>query len=88
MILSCHEFVGGVESAGSFYMAKPLKALADYVAVRGKDWISSEPLVESLRIDEDNLDSLATEDFNELDGVYKSARARKFLAGLRKELGK
>ena len=48
--------VGDVESAGSFYMAKPLKALADYVAVRGKDWISSEPLVESLRIDEDNLD--------------------------------
>lgn len=80
--------VGDKESAGSFYMAKPLKALADYVAVRGKDWISSEPLVESLRIDEDNLDSLATEDFNELDGVYKSARARRFLAGLRKELGK
>ena len=69
-------------------MAKPLKALADYVASRGLDWTDSSPLVESLRIDEDNLETLETEDFEELEGVYKSARARKFLAGLRKELAK
>ena len=73
---------------GSFYMAKPLKALADYVASHGLDWTGAVPLVESLRIDEDNLETLRKRDFDELDGVYKSARARKFLSGLRKELGK
>ena len=69
-------------------MAKPLKAMADYVASRGLDWDGVEPLEESLRIDVDNLETLESKDFDELDGVYKSARARKFLAGLRKELGK
>lgn len=73
---------------GSFYMAKPLKALADYVASHGLDWTGAVPLVESLRIDEDNLETLRKRDFDELEGVYKSARARKFLSGLRRELGK
>ena len=72
----------------TFYMAKPLKALADYVASRGLDWIGLDPLVESLRIEDDGFESLKSSDFDELDGVYKSARARKFLAGVRKELGK
>ena len=73
---------------GSFYMAKPLKALADYVASRGLDWTGVQPLVESLRIDDDNLEALESSDFEELEDVYKSARARRFLTGLRKEIGK
>ena len=79
---------GERESEGAYYMAKPLKAVADYVSARGLDWSGVEPLVESLRIEEENLESLSAADFDELDGVYKSARARKLLAGLRKELGK
>jgi len=71
-----------------FLVAKPLKAMADYVAARCMDWRGIEPLEESLRIERDNLDSLTSEDFNELEGVYKSRRARNFLEGLRKELGK
>ena len=73
---------------GSFYMAKPLKALADTVASRGLDWSGLDPLVESLRIDDERLETLKSVDFEELDGVYRSARARKFLSGIRKELGK
>ena len=76
------------ESSTCFLVAKPLKAIADYVASRGMDWRGVEPLEESLRIERENLDSLTPEDFNELDGVYKSRRARSFLEGLRKELGK
>ena len=79
---------GERESEGSFYMAKPLKAIADYVASRGLDWAGSEPLIESLRIEEENLEALSSSDFDELDGVYKSLRARKMLALLRKELGR
>ena len=72
----------------SFLVAKPLKAIADYVAARGMDWRGAEPLEESLRIEREDIDSLTSEDFYELDGVYKSRKARNFLEGLRKELGK
>ena len=81
--------VVGVEGPNdAFMVAKPLKALADYVASHGLDWEGIEPLEESLRIETENLETITVDDFNELDMVYKSARARRFLAGLRKELGK
>ena len=80
--------VGENPSAGSFMIAKPLKAVADYVAARGLDWAGIEPLEESLRIDAECLESLKSGDFDELEGVYRSARARRLLGGLRKELGK
>ena len=77
------------ESSGiAFLVARPLKALADIVASRGHDWIGCEPLEENLRIDRENLESLSSRDFDELGGVYKSRRARTFLAAVRKELGK
>ena len=72
----------------TFFVAKPLKALADYVASRRLDWTGVEPLEESLRIEAESLDELKSADFDGLNGVYKSLRARRFLNGLRKELGK
>ena len=71
---------------GSFFMATPLKALADMVASRGLNWTECRPLVESLRIEPDELEGLTAEDFEMLDGVYYSKRARNFLAGIRREL--
>ena len=71
---------------GSFFVATPLKALADMVASRGLDWTNCRPLVESLRIEPDDLETLRPEDFEILEGVYYSKRARTFLAGIRKEL--
>ena len=71
---------------GSFLMASPLKALADLVACRGLDWTSCHPLIHSLRIEEEDLETLTGEDFDCLDGVYYSKRARTFLAGVRKDL--
>ena len=82
----------GVESVENenvaFMVAKPLKAITDYIVSHKFDWIGSEPLEDSLRIDIENLESLNSSDFEELEFVYKSARARKFLAGLKKELAK
>ena len=75
-------------TGGTFLVATPLKALADIVAARGLDWGDSGPLVSSLRIDSEDIDGLTSEDFDMLDGVYYSRRARTFLAGLRKELRK
>lgn len=79
--------VQNVDSGGgSFFIATPLKALADMVAARGLDWTDCRPLVESLRIEPDDLERLQPEDFEVLEGVYYSKRARTFLAGIRKEL--
>lgn len=75
-------------TGGTFLVATPLKALADIVAARGLDWTDSGPLVSSLRIESEDIDGLTPEDFDMLDGVYYSRRARIFLAGLRKELRK
>lgn len=74
------------DGQGPFFMATPLKALADMVASRGLDWTDCRPLVESLRIEPDELEGLTVEDFEMLDGVYYSKRARDFLAGIRREL--
>ena len=71
---------------GSFLIATPLKAIADIVAARGLDWTGIQPLVASLRIEPEDIDSISSEDFEMLDGVYYSKRARVFLSSLRKEL--
>jgi len=73
-------------SRGAFLIATPLKALADIVAARGLEWTDSKPLVSSLRIEPEDLDGLSSEDFDMLNGVYYSKRARNFLDGLREEM--
>lgn len=78
--------ISGDEGGGAFLVATPLKALADIVAARGLDWTDSRPLVESLRIETDELETLKPSDFECLEGAYYSRRARTFLAGLRKDL--
>jgi hypothetical protein len=72
--------------SGATVEAKPLKALADYVYVNNYDWNSIKPLRQSLRIDDDNLMSLAAKDFDELQGNYEADRAKRFLDGIRREL--
>ncbi len=70
----------------SFFLASPLKALADYVYVHQCDWDSAQPLVKSLRIEPDVLGELTAADFDRLLPNYASRRVRRFLEGLRKEL--
>ena len=71
-----------------FFQATPLKALCDYISWGKFDWTSSEPLLESLRIEEENLMELTTKDFDELQGNYPAyPNTELFLSSLRKELG-
>lgn len=72
--------------SGTFFVARPLKALCDLVTARRFDWTTCEPLIESLRIEEESLSSLRRQDFSELEDLYYSRRAKRFLAGIRKEL--
>ncbi len=71
---------------GAFFLATPLKALADYVYAHRLDWRSLDPVVESLRVDEESLAELTAELFDEVMSAYKPGRVVRFLAGLRKEL--
>ncbi len=75
-----------VEGGGCFFLASPLKALADYVYVHACDWQSMKPVIESLRVEEEALDTLTAADFDRLAGVHTSRRVSRFLEGLRKEL--
>ncbi len=73
-------------SGGSFLLASPLKALADYVYVHKCDWNSARPVMESLRVDEALLASIDGDALDQLASNYSSLRVRRFLEGLRKEL--
>jgi phage terminase large subunit-like protein len=84
-------FLAGVcrkESAdgGTFLIAEPLKALADYVYTHSCEWVGIAPAAESLRIEESELDKLTSESFEQLEGVYRSSRVRRFLNGIQKEM--
>jgi len=85
-------FLAGVhrlalEGGSSFFLAEPLKALADYIHAHSCDWCGVEPVMASLRVEESELGTLTTESFERLMPVYRSGRVRRFLQGLRKELG-
>ena len=84
-------FYAGVErladEAGNiFLMAKPIKALSDYVYVHKKDWMGLKPVVESLRVEEEELASITVSEFNSLIENHVSRRVQKFLKGLKKDL--
>ena len=72
----------------TFLMASPLKALADYVYAQKLDWISAEPVIKSLRVDEASLAGIKVETFERLLANYSSRRVRRFLEGLRKDLNR
>lgn len=75
------------ESGAVFLMADPLKALADYVYVRKIKWTGIGPLVDSLRIEPDELAGITGPAIDALLDNYSNSRVRRFLEGLRKDLG-
>ena len=84
-------FLAGVrrvseEGRGAFFLATPLKALADHVYVQRCDWHSAAPIVQSLRVDPEYLVELTGELFDEVMSAYKPGRVSRFLAGLREDL--
>lgn len=80
--------VGQTTSGGQFMVASPLKALADYCYVHRLKWQSVSFLLDSLRLEEEELKTLHVRDFDALNGVYPQRRVIEFLAGLRKELSR
>jgi hypothetical protein len=84
-------FLAGVrrvseEGRGAFFLASPLKALADHVYVQKYDWISAAPIVQSLRVDPEYLADLTGALFDEVMSAFGAGRVSRFLAGLREDL--
>lgn len=69
-----------------FFIASPLKALADLVYLRKLKKYDVDYLINSLRIDEEHLAALTLQDFEELVPVYYSGHVVQFLKNLKKEL--
>ena len=85
-----YDYVDRLETAdtGISFMAQPLKALADYVYVNKKDWTGLGPVVASLRIDDAEFAQVSAADLEGLAENYPGRRVKRFLAGLRKDLGR
>jgi len=68
------------------FLADVVKALADYVYVHRKDWTTVEPLINSLRMDMETLNSVTEQDIAGMLQNYRSRRVIRFLMGLAKDL--
>lgn len=84
-------FYAGVErladEAGNiFLIATPTKALADYVYVRKKDWRGLKPVTGSLRIEQEEFESVTGEELDLLIEDYTSRRVQRFIKGLKRDL--
>jgi hypothetical protein len=71
--------------ADTFFMARPWRALADYVFVYKKDWKSVDPLLSSLRIEGDLLHSVDVSELQEIAETYSSRRVSRFISGVLRE---
>lgn len=76
-----------VADEGDYFMAKPLKALCDYIYVHKKTWSGIKPLVRSLRVDEELVTQLTGEQCDRLCENYRSRKVRAFIKGVKKDLG-
>lgn len=64
------------------FVAQPLRALMDLVALRKERWSGIEWLIRGMRIDEELLLELRPDDFAVLKPVYKHKAVGEFLASL------
>ncbi|MEN8218843.1 MAG: nucleotidyl transferase AbiEii/AbiGii toxin family protein [Pseudomonadota bacterium] len=84
------EFLNGVScqtiNGRAFLMAKPLRALADYIYDRKIEWMGIDFLLEGLRIEEEQLKTVKLNDFKEVLQVFRAKRVRSFLQQLQKEI--
>ena len=86
LALQEYQFLAGVdrEKFGKLtgFVAQPLRALMDLVALRKVHWSSLDWLITDMRIDEDRLLPLKRKDFAALRSVYKHKAPNDFLHSL------
>jgi len=71
------------EGGYSFFMAKPWKAICDFVYCYKKNWSDLKPLSESMRINVEDLPVLKDNEVEKLEEYYHHSRISRFLKGIR-----
>lgn len=88
--INTYEFFTGIErheiNKQAFFIASPLRALADLVYLNKYTWQGIDFLLESLRIEEKDLNSLSPKDFDRIINVYRNKRVLTFLNALQETL--
>ena len=69
------------------FIARPLRALLDYIYTRRLDWTGIDPVVNSLRVDHELLQKLPRVELKRYRSIYPGQRVGKFLDGLVRSLG-
>jgi len=72
-------------SEGIFLMATPWRALIDYIYFHKKEWKGFKPLIESLRVDQSNLQKVDYQLLDELSEAVGSVYVKKFVQSIKKE---
>lgn len=82
--LPTNDFFLGVnfcqDGNNKFFMASPWKAILDYIYCYKKEWHTLTPMVESLRLDVENLPKISKEDLLRLKEFYHCKRIDRFIA--------
>lgn len=74
------------ENEQQFFIAKPWRAICDYIFCYRLNWNSLDPIINSLRIEINNLPVLRIEEIQLLDEYYHHSRISRFLKGIRTDL--
>ncbi len=86
LAIADYHFLTGVDRVQlgklTAFVAQPLRALLDLVALRKEQWAGIEWLTHGMRIDEEMLLGLRRKDFAKLKPVYKHKAVNSFLAAL------
>lgn len=80
------EVIRFTDNDQQFLIAKPWRAICDYVFCYRMDWDSIDPLVKNLRIEPDDLPVLSKEDIQLFEDYYQQKRINRFLKGVQKDL--
>jgi hypothetical protein len=81
-------FFEGVERMQSgILVARPLKALLDYIYVYKKDWTEMRVVVENLRVDDSLLSKVPSAEIRRYRSIYPQKRIQKFLMSLGRGYG-
>lgn len=81
-----YRFLNGVQRVcfekHAAFVARPLRALMDLVALRKEPWSGLDWVTASMRIDDGDIAALSPQDFAALKPVYKHKSANRFLSEL------
>lgn len=86
LAIADYHFLTGVDRVQmgklTAFVAQPLRALLDLVALRKEEWTGIDWLTHGMRIDEELLLGLRRKDFAKLKSVYKHKAVKGFLTSL------